>query len=193
VRLRQRAIAERATLLYWLDGRSLWKHLGAKSLVAYAGRALGMPPKDLREGLRLRARLSMLPKVRAACLRGMLPAFAARQVANIASRETEDAWIEHLQDCTGKRIDAELRWHELALHALDIAEYRRLTDGGKPQPGRTMHQLRYDIDLMAHECAERVHRGWLRLTRAKPAPADDFYFDLPHVGERWHEGVRVTM
>jgi hypothetical protein len=156
MRLRQRILAERATLLYWLDGCSLWKHLGAKTLVAYAGRALGMPPKDLREGLRLRSRLSMVPKVRAGWLRGMLSAFAARQVANIAARETEDEWLEHLEKATGKRIDTELRWHELAAHALDIAEWRRVTDGGRPQPERTMQQLRDGIESMARDCVERL-------------------------------------
>ncbi len=324
VRFRQRVLAERATLLYWLDGCNLWRHLGAKTLVAYAGRALGMPPKDLREALRLRARLSMVPEVRRAWLRGMLSAFAARQVANIASRETDDQWVDHLEKCTGKRIDAELRWHDLAMHALDIAEWRKLTDGGRPQPSLSMEKLRSGVETMIRDCVQKhdadapemraiaevrpaltsfgfwapphiaalvratlnevrawgdgtetdgdvivmmteelieeisadrpilsremrinyaafkrdgwqctnphcrsrrnlhghhavfrshggsdekwnkktlcaachlrlVHQGFLVITRARPAPAEDFYFDLPHVGERWHEGVRVPM
>jgi len=324
VRLRDRALAERATLLYWLDGCSLWRHLGAKSLVAYAGRALGMPPKDLREGLRLRARLSMVARVRAGWLRGMFPSWTARQLGNVAAQDTEEEWLSHVERLTGKRLDAETRWQDLALHSLDLATWRRTTDGGRPQPSLTMQDLRQDIEKMALRCVQdmegdapevraaielrpalttfgfwapphiaalvrttlnevragigpaatdadailkltsellalvsldkptlslemRINRevferdGWqcanplcrarrnlhahhvefrshggcdakwnkvtlcaachlrllhlhyLRITRARPAPAEDFIFTLPHVGESYREGVRVTM
>jgi hypothetical protein len=154
VRLRDRALAERATLLYWLDGCSLWRHLGAKSLVAYAGHALGMPPKDLREGLRLRARLSMLSRVRKEWLGGMLSSHAARQLGNIAARDTEEEWVSHVERLTGKRLDAETRWQDLALHSLDLATWRRTTDGGRPQPSLAMHELRQSIEKMALRCVQ---------------------------------------
>jgi len=323
VRLRDRALAERATLLYWLDGRSLWRHLGAKSLVAYAGYALGMPPKDLDEGIRLRSRLSTLSRVRAGWLGGHVASQIARQLGNIAARDTEEDWLAHVERLTGKRLDAETRWQDLALHSLDIPTWREMTGGGRPQPSLAMKELRQGIEAMAERCVQAldgdepemrvafeprapltrfgfwatpyiaafvrttlnevratmrpgatdadavlklttdllelisldnpplsnemkinrevfardgwqcanplcrarrnlhahhvdfrshggcdeswnkvtlcaachlrlVHLHFLRITRARPAPCEDFIFELPHVGEAWHEGMLVS-
>jgi hypothetical protein len=154
VRMRQQVLAERASLLHWLDGRSLWRHLGASSLACYAGRALGMPPKDLRESLRIRVRLTLLPELRAEWQRGVVPTFAARLLANIAVQDTEEEWLAHFAKCTGKRLDAETRWQDLALHVLELARWRETTDGGKPQPSRAMQELRQGIEAMARGCVQ---------------------------------------
>src|SRR5690242_610340 len=158
-----------------------------------------MPPKDLREGLRLRARLSLLPGVLAGWLRGMLPSWTARQLGNVAAQDTEDEWLSHVERLTGKRLDAETRWHDLALHSLDLETWRRTTDGGRPQPSLGMKDLRDGIETMAQRCVQGLDGDAPEMRavgEARPAPTAFGFWAPPYAAalvRRTLDEVRAGM
>jgi hypothetical protein len=54
------------------------------------------------------------------------------------------------------------------------------------------HEIWNKVTLCAACHLRLLHQGFLRITRARPARAEDFIFVLPHVGESYHEGVLLV-
>jgi hypothetical protein len=77
----------------------LWRPLGMTSMREYLERRTGYAPQVAAERLRVADALDALPAIEAALETGELSYSAVRELTRVATRKTEDAWVEA---CRGK-------------------------------------------------------------------------------------------
>jgi hypothetical protein len=79
----------------------LWRPLGMTSMREYLERRMGYRPQVAAERLRVAEALEALPAIENALDRGELSYSAVRELSRIATRKTEDAWLDA---CRGKNL-----------------------------------------------------------------------------------------
>ncbi len=103
--------AARARLLaaeYLLDlaERQLFRELGYSSVMHYGTHALGLAPREVWERLRIARALRTLPGVVAAVRHGRLSWSKARELARVATPETEREWLARAQRLSCRELEA---------------------------------------------------------------------------------------
>lgn len=104
-------LGNRATAFYLADlhERGLHQALGFPSAVAYAVRALGMARRSARELLHAGLRLRELKAIDAAFAGSRLSWSRVRRVCEVATSQTENAWLERALGATQDELDRLVR------------------------------------------------------------------------------------
>ena len=89
----------------------LWKQFGYASLVDYMHRELGYTPHTAEERLRVANALPQLPKLTEALQTGILNFSQAREIARVATPETEQVWIGETQGMTVREVERAVAGH----------------------------------------------------------------------------------
>jgi len=104
----RQAEAELAFALREMADKALYRMLGFSRLGDYAEARLDMPAGKARELAELARRLTELPEVERAFRQGDLSWTKARQVARVATREDEDAWVGRAKEMTNRELEGEV-------------------------------------------------------------------------------------
>lgn len=103
-----RAKHELCCLLRVIDQRATWRSRGCASLVEYAERELDLHPRLVTELVRLGRRLEDLPELHQAFATGELSWTKVRELARVATRHSEDAWLERAMQLTSRELEREV-------------------------------------------------------------------------------------
>ncbi len=105
---RQAAAARVLAAQYLLDlaERRLFRELGYSSVMHYGTHALGLAPREVWERLRMARALQTLPGVTDAIRQGRLSWSKARELARIATPETETAWLARAERLSCRELEA---------------------------------------------------------------------------------------
>lgn len=94
-----------------------WRRLGFASAGHYARDRLGVSHSSLKQQRALARRLSALPKLAHALEAGRLGSVAAALVARVATKQTEQRWVERARQRTVKHLREEVAFVERILRA----------------------------------------------------------------------------
>nr|HEX4315951.1 HNH endonuclease [Kofleriaceae bacterium] len=89
--------AEEARWLREAERVEVWKRFGTVGALDYMERVLGYAPHTAAERLRVARALGELPAIEGALAGGELHQSAVREVSRIATRETEDEWLDAIR------------------------------------------------------------------------------------------------
>src|SRR5690349_17813044 len=100
-----RGIAKRRGALDALEARwlrealrvKIWREVGCVSLADYLERRLGYAPRTAHDRVRVALALVELPAIEAALASG-LPHSAVRELTRVATKETEQQWLDKCRD-----------------------------------------------------------------------------------------------
>jgi len=104
---RRRAVldAEEAQLLVAAKAAEVHRHLGYGSFDEYLERVLGYAPTTARDRMRVAVALESLPAVRAALAAGAVTFSAVRELTRVATADTEQAWLDAIQNLTAREVE----------------------------------------------------------------------------------------
>ena len=105
VRIERRAIREIALGLTEMERTRLYRELGYAGLVEYGEQAFGFRSSKTRQLALVGRRLPTLPALDQALCCGALGWTKARTVAQIATPETEQAWVERALQVTSRELE----------------------------------------------------------------------------------------
>jgi hypothetical protein len=125
--------AERNAVLWFAEvlRRKLYRELGFVTIQHYAAEALGFSQAKTSQFIRLSESLDTLPRLRQAVASGEVSWTKARAIAAVATRKTEEGWVEEAR--RGSRRDLERRIHETRQAALALrrSPSARMEGGGQ--------------------------------------------------------------
>src|SRR5580698_3432515 len=97
--------AEEAQLLARALRGEIWRQLGRASLHEYLEDALGYSPRQASERVRVATALEDLPEVADALASGELHFSAVRELTRVATRATEQAWLDEARGKNLRQIE----------------------------------------------------------------------------------------
>jgi hypothetical protein len=102
--------AERNAVLWFSEiaRRKLYRDLGYASIHQYAELALGFKKSKTSQFLRLSESLKELPGLRRSVAKGELSWTKAREVAKVATPQTETAWIREAKQANSRALEAKV-------------------------------------------------------------------------------------
>lgn len=124
---------EAVWLLRAYRARAHW-HLGHGSFAEYVERTLGFGPRTTYDRLRTAEVLEHLPQIRQALNDGDLHWTAVRELARVATAETEAEWLAATRGRTVREIEQMVSGHT-----------RGDRPGDAPRPEAMRHVLRFDV------------------------------------------------
>jgi hypothetical protein len=103
--------AERNAVLWFSEivRRKLYRELGYSSVYQYAELALGFKKSKTSQFLHLSQALADLPELRRSVAKGELSWTKAREVAKIATSETESVWIQEAKQTSSRKLEARVK------------------------------------------------------------------------------------
>jgi len=109
--LRELKRAERNVVLLFgeIMRRKLYRELGYATIQLYAAGALGFSPSKASQFVRLAGALESLPKLRRSVAKGALGWTKAREVAKVATPDSESRWIEVAGRSSSRELEREVR------------------------------------------------------------------------------------
>jgi len=118
---RRRAVldAEEAQLRVAAKAAEVHRHLGYGSFDEYLERVLGYAPTTARDRMRVAVALEALPAVRAALAAGEVTFSAVRELTRVATADTEQAWLDAIQNLTAREVEQCVRGHKPGDHPDD--------------------------------------------------------------------------
>jgi hypothetical protein len=153
------ADAEEGRWLLAAQRAAVHVHLGYGSFSEYIERLFGYQPRSLQERLRVAEALEGLPALARALSSGELSWSAARELARVAVRETEQEWLEFARGKTIRQLE-------------QVLACRRSGDtpSSPPDPSARRHTLRFDV---LAETLASIREALSELRRRAGAPLDD--------------------
>ncbi len=127
----QRAEKNAVLLFSEMLYRKLYRDLGYSSIQTYAAEALGFTPSKTSQFVRLAGALEELPRLRRSVAAGELGWTKAREVAKVATPESEERWIIEAGRSSSRSLEAKVRAtrrlarqapREVGQSALDLVE-----------------------------------------------------------------------
>ena len=103
--------ADEARWLREAEQIQIWRPLGLVSMIDYLERALGYAPRTAQERMRVARALGDLPELEAALADGELPFSAVKELARVATRNTEAAWRAAAHDKSLREIEQLVAGH----------------------------------------------------------------------------------
>lgn len=103
---RGRLDTEEARTIVDARAASVHARLGYTSFAEYLAIALGYPPRQARERIRIAEALEALAQIRDALASGRLSYSATRELLRVVTPETEAAWLAAAAGCTVREIEA---------------------------------------------------------------------------------------
>ncbi len=109
--LRELQLAEKNAVLLFGEmlRRKLYQDLGYSSIHTYAAEALGFTPSKTSQFVRLAGALEELPRLRRSVASGELGWTKAREVAKVATPESEERWITEAGRSSSRSLEAKVR------------------------------------------------------------------------------------
>ena len=100
-------LAEKNAILWFAEihRRRLFRVLGYSSIHQYAAEALGFSPSRTYQFLRLAESLGKLPELRESIASGEIGWTKAREVAKVATRRSEQRWIEEAKRSSRRELE----------------------------------------------------------------------------------------
>ncbi|MFH1842272.1 MAG: HNH endonuclease [bacterium] len=89
--------------------RQLYQELGYSSIQAYAAEEHGFTPSKTSQFVRLAGALAELPRLRQSVASGKLGWTKAREVAKVATPESEQQWITEAKRSTSRQLEQKVR------------------------------------------------------------------------------------
>jgi len=130
----QRAEKNAVLLFGEILRRKLYRDLGYSSIQVYAAEALGFSPSKTSQFVRLAGALEELPQLRRSVAAGELGWTKAREVAKVATPESEERWIAEAERSSSRKLEQTVRaTRKRARLAPQVAELPAL-DLGEPSP-----------------------------------------------------------
>ena len=129
--------ADEACWLREAEHIQIWRPLGLVSMIDYLERALGYAPRTAQERMRVARALGDLPELEAALANGELPFSAVKELARVATRNTEAAWRAAARDKSLREVEQLVAGHRPG----DLPN-------DPPDEDARLHSLRFD-DLSA--------------------------------------------
>ena len=140
--LHQLQLAERNAVLWFAEvlKRRLFKDLGFSSIYQYAGEALGFSPPRTAQFIRLCESLEGLPGLKQSVATGEVSWTKAREVAKVATPQTESAWVNLARTESRRQLERRVRLTQTRSRAKrrDGGRQLGLADSGAitaPSPG----------------------------------------------------------
>ncbi len=105
--LRELQLAEKNAVLLFgeMMRRMLYQDLGYSSIQTYAAEALGFTPSKTSQFVRLAGALEELPRLRRSVAAGELGWTKAREVAKVATPESEERWITEAERSSSRSLE----------------------------------------------------------------------------------------
>ena len=103
--------ADEARWLREAEQIQIWRPLGLVSMIDYLERALGYAPRTAQERMRVARALGDLPEIEAALAHGELPFSAVKELARVATRNTEAAWRAAARDKSLREVEQLVAGH----------------------------------------------------------------------------------
>jgi len=85
--------------------RKLYRDLGYSSIQAYAAESLGFTPSKTSQFVRLAGAREELPRLRQSVASGELGWTKAREVAKVATPESEERWIAEAERSSSRKLE----------------------------------------------------------------------------------------
>jgi hypothetical protein len=160
IALRHGVEFEKTRLLLWMAGRRLYRFLRYASGERYVEHGLGLAPREAHAAIDLQGDLLMFPEIARAWHEGRLPPNRAKLLVQVASRDTEPAWVEHATTVSLDRLELEVNWNLALRSVMSTREYLELT-GGTPHPEIASEVMRLDWEEFfgVHEAERRQAQG----------------------------------
>ena len=158
--------ADEARWLREAEQIQIWRPLGLVSMIDYLERALGYAPRTAQERMRVARALGDLPELEAALADGELPFSAVKELARVATRNTEAAWRAAARDKSLREIEQLVAGHRPG----DLPD-------DPPDEDARLHSLRFDdISASAYALFRQARQA---IDRARGARVTDD--ELVHV------------
>src|SRR5690606_38559391 len=135
------------------------RHLGYASFPQYVERLFGYGFRTTEDKLRTALALERLPELRAALCEGSLPWCAVREVARVATPETEHEWLEAARGKTVRQIERLVSGREAG---------DRPSEPGRPEMRR--HVLRFEVSAQTYATFREAVAA---IRRRSSEPMDD--------------------
>ena len=103
--------ADEARWLREAEQIQIWRPLGLVSMIDYLERALGYAPRTAQERMRVARALGDLSELETALAHGELPFSAVKELARVATRNTEAAWRAAARDKSLREIEQLVAGH----------------------------------------------------------------------------------
>jgi hypothetical protein len=104
--------AEEAAALRDAQRMQLWREFGYASLIEYMERELLYTPRAAVERLRVANVIEELPEIEAALQQGALSFSGARELSRVVTPETQQAWLDAVQDKNVRQIEELVSGHK---------------------------------------------------------------------------------
>ena len=127
--------AEELALIRKAISIQIWRSLGMISMREYLERRMGYGPQVAAERLRVADALDGLPVIEAALKSGELSYSAVRELTRIATRKTEEAWVDACRDKVLRQIE-------------ELVAEREPGDAPDTRPKPDLRPKRVSMDLM---------------------------------------------
>ena len=105
----QRAEKNAVLLFGEILSRKLYRDLGYSSIQVYAAESLGFTPSKTSQFVRLAGALEELPQLRRSVAAGELGWTKAREVAKVATPESEERWIAEAERSSSRKLEQTVR------------------------------------------------------------------------------------
>lgn len=135
--LRELRQAERNAVLWFAEvqKRKLYRDLGYSSIYHYAGEALGFSRPRIAQFIRLCDCLDDLPALKGSLATGEVSWTKAREIAKVATPETDEAWVEFARWESRRKLERRVRMTQTKSRARRRSRDRQLILGdAKPSP-----------------------------------------------------------
>ena len=104
--------AQEAAGLREAQSTKMWRHFGCSSLVDYMEREMGYSPRTALERLRVANAIEELPVIADAMDQGSLSFSGARELTRVVTPETQQAWVDAVEDKSARQIEEMVRGHK---------------------------------------------------------------------------------
>ena len=149
--------ADEAQLLARAARGEIWRRLGRASLHEHLEDALGYSPRQASERVRVATALEDLPELADALVRGELHFSAVRELTRVATRATEQEWLDDARGKNLRQIEQAVAGRKRGDRPNDPAdpELRRAADRFGVRPA-TLALLRQAQQVLEDERGERL-------------------------------------
>ncbi len=115
-----------ADLLIAAEEVKIWRLFGFASLLEYMEVTLDLGPRAARERLRVAKAMLDLPVIHAELATRAISYSTARLLTRVATRETEEAWLEQAREIGPRELDALVAQHKVGDRPTDPVDPDRL-------------------------------------------------------------------
>ncbi len=142
----QRAEKNAVLLFGEILSRKLYRDLGYSSIQVYAAEALGFTPSKTSQFVRLAGALEELPRLRRSVASGELGWTKAREVAKVATAESEAKWIAEAGRSSSRSLEQKVRETRLRVRQVSQAAGQSTLDLAEPSAAPILLDIQITVN-----------------------------------------------